>query len=249
MTIAARGKFQCLSSSTLKIIAMALMLCDHMWATVVPGALWLTCLGRLAFPIFAFQIADGYAKTSNFRRYLGRMVIFALVSEIPFNFMMAGSWIYPFDQNAMFTFVIALLMLRLVDKARARCKTPVYALCAVLICALGYLLGTLFFVDFKGVGVLLVLIFYIFRDVPLGRLWELLIIGYFFLYAMEGQCIPLTVLGRELFFPVQGFGVLALPLIWLYNGEKGIGGKVFRYIGYGFYPVHIAILAFLYLNR
>lgn len=240
---------KCLSSSTLKIIAMALMLCDHMWATVVPGALWLTCLGRLAFPIFAFQIAEGYAKTSNFRRYLGRMVIFALVSEIPFNFMMAGSWIYPFDQNVMFTFVIALLMLRLVDKARARCKTPVYALCAVLICALGYLLGTLFFVDYKGVGVLIVLIFYIFRDVPLGRLWELLIIGYFFLDAMGGQYIPLTVLGREHFFPVQGFGVLALPLIWLYNGEKGIGGKAFQYIGYGFYPVHIAILAFLYLNR
>lgn len=45
---------------------MALMLCDHMWATVVPGGQWMTNLGRLAFPIFAFQIAEGYAQDPQF---------------------------------------------------------------------------------------------------------------------------------------------------------------------------------------
>jgi len=47
----------------LKILAMVFMLCDHMWATVIHGNDWLTCVGRLAFPIFAFQIAEGYAHT------------------------------------------------------------------------------------------------------------------------------------------------------------------------------------------
>ena len=52
-------KLKCLSALDLKLLAMTLMLCDHLWATIVPGAMWLTNLGRLAFPIFAFQIAEG----------------------------------------------------------------------------------------------------------------------------------------------------------------------------------------------
>lgn len=47
----------CLDSLTLKLLAMAFMLCDHLWATVLPGVMWLTAVGRIAFPIFAFQVA------------------------------------------------------------------------------------------------------------------------------------------------------------------------------------------------
>ena len=50
---------KCLNGLTLKLLAMALMLCDHMWATVVPGGQWMTNLGRLAFPIFAYFTAEG----------------------------------------------------------------------------------------------------------------------------------------------------------------------------------------------
>lgn len=109
---------KCLNGLTLKLLAMALMLCDHMWATVVPGNQWMTNLGRLAFPIFAFQIAEGYARTHNFRQYLGRMFLFALISEIPFNMITGGGLLFPFHQNVMFTFCLALLMLRLADLAR-----------------------------------------------------------------------------------------------------------------------------------
>lgn len=55
------NRLKCLNSLHLKLLAMALMLCDHMWATVIPGAAWMTSIGRLAFPIFAFQIAEGFA--------------------------------------------------------------------------------------------------------------------------------------------------------------------------------------------
>lgn len=80
----------------------------------------MTNLGRLAFPIFAFQIAEGYARTHNFKRYLGRMFLFALISELPFNLMTGGGLLFPFHQNVMFTFCLALLMLRLADLGRAR---------------------------------------------------------------------------------------------------------------------------------
>ena len=57
-----------ISSAGLHILAMAFMLCDHAWATLFPAQEWLTCLGRLAFPIFAFMISEGYARTSSLKR-------------------------------------------------------------------------------------------------------------------------------------------------------------------------------------
>ena len=61
------NKFKCLNAAHLKIIAMVCMLLDHMWATLISGNLWMTCVGRIAFPIFAFQVAEGYAHTKNFK--------------------------------------------------------------------------------------------------------------------------------------------------------------------------------------
>ena len=52
----------CLDSLTLKLLAMALMLCDHLWATVLPGWMWLTHIGRIAFPIFAFQVRRAFSE-------------------------------------------------------------------------------------------------------------------------------------------------------------------------------------------
>ena len=65
------------TSMSLHVIAMACMLCDHLWATVVPGNDWLTCVGRLAFPIFAFLIVEGYFHTGSLRRYVGRLLLCA----------------------------------------------------------------------------------------------------------------------------------------------------------------------------
>ena len=112
---------------TLKLLAMAFMLLDHTWATVwsVP---WFTMIGRLAFPIFAFQIVEGFYHTSDRKRYMKRMALFALLSEIPFNLMVSDSLIYPFHQNVMLTFLIALLLMnfsktgKTVDESRAWLK-------------------------------------------------------------------------------------------------------------------------------
>ena len=98
-----------LNATYLRLLALALMLLDHMWATIVPGNDWMTFIGRLAFPIFAFQIAEGYYHTSDFKRYAKRLLLFALISEIPFNLMMGSSVINPFHQNVMFTLLLGLL--------------------------------------------------------------------------------------------------------------------------------------------
>ena len=110
----------CLDSLTLKLLAMALMLCDHLWATVLPGVMWLTAVGRIAFPIFAFQVAEGFQRTHDRKKYLLRMLVFALISEIPFNSLYYSSPVFPFHQNVMFTFFIALLLMLGLEKVRSK---------------------------------------------------------------------------------------------------------------------------------
>ncbi|MDD6201867.1 MAG: TraX family protein, partial [Lachnospiraceae bacterium] len=89
------GTFRGISSFTLHIIAILLMLCDHLWATVFSQYDWLTWVGRLAYPIFAFMLVEGYFHTRNLKKYLGRLLFWAILSELPFNLMYGGSLIYP----------------------------------------------------------------------------------------------------------------------------------------------------------
>ena len=69
-------KIKILNSNSLKILAMILMLLDHLWATIVPGNQWMTNIGRLAFPIFAFLIVEGFIYTSNIKRYIFHRLIY-----------------------------------------------------------------------------------------------------------------------------------------------------------------------------
>lgn len=79
-----------LSAMTLKYIAMATMLVDHMGYVLFPWILWLRCVGRIAFPIFAFQIAEGCIRTHDRRRYALRLLLFAVLTEGPFDLAFSG---------------------------------------------------------------------------------------------------------------------------------------------------------------
>lgn len=117
-----KSKFQ-ISSAGLHILAMGFMLCDHLWAMLFPAAGWLTCIGRIAFPIFAFMAVEGFFHTHNLRRYLLRLLIWAILTEIPFNLMYGGSTFYPYHQNVLWTFLLSLLIISLIEKCKARFPT------------------------------------------------------------------------------------------------------------------------------
>lgn len=237
-------KITCINALTLKILAMVFMLLDHMWATIIPGAPWMTCIGRLAFPIFAFQIAEGYFHTRDFNNYMVRMLIFALISEIPFNLMMNGSVIYPFHQNVMFTFLEALAMIKLLDVCRSKSKI-LFAAMIPLTLILGYALGLLTMVDYYGYGVLTVLVFYLSRNLKFGWLIQLGGLYLINVILMGGMDFPVTLLGQEFLISQQGLALLALIPIWLYNGKQGPHSKAVQYSCYAFYPVHMLVLSLL----
>lgn len=233
---------KCLNALQLKILAMALMVCAHLWSTVVAGHNWLDAIGRLAFPIFAFLTAEGFFHTRNFKKYLARMFLFALISELPFDLMAEGGWFYPFHQNVLFTFCIALLLMAWTEKARGISKRR-FLLRAAVSTVVGFLLGFVTMVDYFGYGVLMVLVFYLFRDVKFGRVGELLSMLYINWEMMGGLVYLIPMFGRTVELPQQALAVLALIPIWLYNGGQGPHSKGIQYACYAFYPVHMTALA------
>lgn len=232
------------TSMSLHLMAMAFMLCDHLWGTVVPGNDWLTCVGRISFPIFAFLIVEGYFHTRNLRRYAGRLLLFAVLSEIPFNLAMGSRLFYPVHQNVLWTFLIALGLIHWNERAKDKLWKRIAVGCASVI--LGALAGLVTMVDFYHVGVLTVLVFYFFRQRNLpSRIGQLLCLGYLNLELLGGLVYEIPLGGFTLTLPQQGFALLALIPIWLYRGRQGYHSKALQYAYYGFYPLHLLILGIL----
>lgn len=231
-----------LSSTALHILAMALMLCDHLWATVIPGNEWLTCIGRIAFPIFAFLIVEGFFHTRSRKRYALRLFVAAVLSEVPFNLMLGSAFFYPIHQNVLWTFLIGFGLMQLNEMAKAK-SVWVQVLVAFATCLLGIVAGFASFADYNAAGVLTVLAFYFFR----GRKWwhfaaQLVAMYYINLEMLSGLGYELTLFGKPFFLPQQAFALLALIPIWLYKGRKGYSSRVFQYLCYGFYPAHMLLL-------
>ncbi len=230
-----------LTSNMLRILAMAFMICDHLWAKVVPGNDWMTYLGRLTFPIFAFMISEGFIHTSNLKKYILRLLCFALISELPFNLFYGGNWFYPYHQNVLFTLLLGLLAITLIDKARKdkTAKSIVKAVLLMIPICLGAYIG---FPDYGFWGFLTVVMFYLFRGFPFAWALQLIAMILMNLILFEGQQIPVELFGKTYEIATQGFAVFALIPIWLYGGKKGKSSKIMQYGFYAFYPLHMLII-------
>lgn len=233
-----------LSSAFLHIFAMAVMLLDHTWAIGLAEPMWMTCVGRLAFPIFSFMLVEGYFHTRSLRRYAMRLLVAAVVSEIPFNLVAGGGWLYPFHQNVMWTLLMSLGAIHINELARRQGNMLLRILAAAFTIAGGFIVGTLLMVDYYGVGILTVLLFYFLRgDGWLRKLGQLAGMYYLNFVMLGGSILRFTVLGASVSMPRQGLAVLALIPIWLYRGRQGYRARWLQRLYYAFYPLHLALLA------
>lgn len=233
------------TSMSLHVMAMVFMLCDHLWGTVIPGSDWLTCIGRISFPIFAFLIVEGYFHTRNLKKYVLRILLFAVVSEIPFNLAMGSSILYPVHQNVLWTYLIAIGLIYLNEKVGEK-SLLIRALVGCLTVIMGFVLGLLTMVDFYHAGVLTVLTFYFFRQ---KKWWsyigQFVCLWYINTELLGGLGYEISIFGETYFFLRQGLALLALIPIWLYKGRQGYHSKALQYTYYAFYPVHLLILGMI----
>ena len=233
------------SSMSLHIMAMAFMLCDHLWGTIVSGNDWLTCIGRMAFPIFAFLLVEGYFHTRNLKRYVCRLFLFAILSEIPFNLAMGSRICYPIHQNVLWSFLISIGLIHWNEKATVN-KHWKRILVGCLSVILGSVAGLLTMVDYYHAGVLTVLVFYFFRK----RKWwcclgQMICLWYINIEMLGGFGYEISLGGATWFLSRQGIALLALIPIWLYRGKQGYHSKMLQFVYYAFYPLHLLILGIL----
>ncbi len=217
-----------LSQEALKLIACITMLIDHM-AAVFGFALKWRVIGRLAFPIYCFLLAEGAHHTRNSKKYALRLAIGALLAEIPFDFAFFGR-LYWGHQNVMLTLLLGFFALKAIEKCGS---LPTKLLSAIPFAALAALMNT----DYGWQGVLLIALFGLVRERP--EKWAWLIAGMSVLFMLIPSSIRM-IFGMRV--PIQIFGLASLVPMWLYSGEKASGSKLLQWGFYLFYPAHMLLL-------
>lgn len=222
-----------LSGSTLKIIAIITMLIDHIGAFVLVNMLHYSNgtlvqdeiftlyvisrnIGRISFPIFCFLLVEGFVHTKNVKEYAMRLMIFAFISEIPFDLALSGKRFNPFGQNVFFTLWIGLLVLIGLKKCETFDKKWKIYGGRLLALMLGSFASLLLSTDYQIHGIISIAVIYLFRY---NKTYQ----------ALAGACT----------FLWEPTAVLGFIPIYFYNGKRGLNMK---YIFYGFYPVHLLIL-------
>lgn len=219
-----------MSTFVLKIIAITTMLIDHIGAILVPrDSVWylvMRGIGRLAFPLFVFMLVEGFHHTRDVKKYLIRLGIFAVISEIPFDLALYDSVLEFGHQNVFFTLFLGLLCIYLIDQMYKKYeKNPfTYNLLAGLLTLAFSLVAVLLRTDYNYAGILMIVAFYLFR-------------GNKILIAVALAFVSMWILGN-----INGLALLAIIPIMLYNGQKG---KNVKYLFYVFYPAHLLILALI----
>ncbi|MCM3033350.1 TraX family protein [Niallia sp. MER 6] len=220
------------NSNVLKLIAILSMVVDHIAVGFVPSGttleLILRTIGRLAAPIIFYLIAEGYFYTSNVKKYLKRLFIFAVISHFPFVMYFGISWFQ--GTSVIWTLFLGLVALTIVQKPSISVfdKVMFVALC----CLLAWM------ADWNYIGVLWIMFFGVFRGRFQLQILNFVLIGIF-LYAIPG----IYTSGLNSVFRL-GF-LLVIPLLALYNGKQGRKSKVFKWGFYFFYPLHLLLLYIL----
>lgn len=199
----------------LKLLAMLAMTADHIGAVFFPEIPLLRWIGRLAMPVLCFFIGEGLRHTRSPRRYLLRLTGFALLSELPFDLAFYGGieWGH---QNVYFTLALGLMALWAIQSRGM--EGWLLALTAALAAEL---LGC----DYGMYGVLLILL--------LDR----------FHRARSEQLAAAALLNLAFFgLQTQTLSLIALPLLWLYNGKRGRDDRRLFYL---YYPAHLCVLGIL----
>lgn len=235
-----------LNKLSLHIILLVLTLCSYLWSCSVIRADVLSWIGNAAFPIAVFLLTEGFKHTRSRGKYALRLFFFGLIAEVPFNRVSD-----PLEQNIMLTLLLCLAMLCLLE-ATWKLQNKAVKLClSAAVIWLFYNLAFLLLVQFYGYAILMTALFYFTGirkeeqnspNVPqkLTQFFGMMIICCFLM--SYPPLFSFELFGLEVDIGKHIFALLALPLIWMYNGELGRYNVVIKYAFYIFYPLQLMIL-------
>lgn len=226
-----------LSAFQLKLIALFSMLLDH--AAKITGNEILTFmlpLGRIAWPVFAYFTAEAMRFTRNRFKYLMRLAIFAIISEIPFDFAFNDGRVnFLQNTNIFYTLFLGALAIMSVEWLANKISMEDFKVLSYLMIAPFFLIANILNTDYAGFGVFFIVMLYFIKKYNLRLLAMLL--GSIILFSPWDNII----LYHE--FNMIWFSVgllIASLLIYFYNGEKG--KHSLKWLFYTFYPLHLILL-------
>lgn len=223
------NRMEFMNSLILKLIALTTMIIDHYGAIFQPGNLTFRLIGRLAFPIYCFLLVEGFFHTKDAKKYSLRLFLFALISELPFDYAFFGG-IYWGHQNIFFTLFIGIIAMILLEKY----KDGNY-ITKLLIGLIAAFIATVLSTDYAYIGIIYILAFYYTHGIPsLKRLT--IVAAIMFLTNMIGSS------------GLQQYSLLALIPLMMYNNGQGLKNKILQISFYAAYPLHLLIFAILKLN-
>lgn len=211
----------------IKIIACVTMVLDHIkYAIPETEGILTNYFGRLAFPLYAFLLTEGYVHTKDLKKYYYRMIIFAIISQIPFMLFrtLVGEWKM---LNIMFTLLLGLVAITVYDKEKRK-----YISIPIIILLI--MMGKLLKVDYGWYGVTTVILLYMLKNyksyIPFSYL--LLLIVYYY------SRIKSFNFGTEIILYIL-FSWSSTFIMMIYNGKEG---KKLKYFYYIFYPLHMIVI-------
>ena len=220
-----------LSQEGLKLIACVTMLIDHIGAAFVPW-MWLRVVGRIAFPIYCFLLAEGAAYTRSPRKYGARLAVGAVLSEIPFELLFFGGLTLA-HSSVMVTLLLGFIVIESMKKL-PRMWPLVFVACAFA----AEMAGS----DYGGMGVMLMVFFALTRE--RSKVLQTLGVGVIcWLIGGYGWWVG------SVYVPMEIVGVAAMVPICLYSGKKATHSKAIQWAFYLFYPVHLTVLLLIAVLR
>lgn len=210
---------------SLKIIAILTMMIDHYGVIFYKGVDIYRIIGRIAFPIYCFLLVEGYFHTKDIKKYANRLFIFALISEIPFDWAFYGEINFK-HQNIFFTLLIGLGTMYLLD------NLDKYKTKEIFVCFLAGIISMIVSVDYSIVGIIYILTFYYTRNYPKT-------------IRLSRTALVLFVTNLLTLSFNQHFALLSLPILYLYNEELGPKNKVLQILFYIAYPLHLMVYYFI----
>ena len=209
-----------LTSNQLKLLAMLTMTLDHIGVQMFPGALWLRIVGRLAFPIYAYMIAEGCAHTRNRRKYLLQMAGLALLCQLVYFFAMGSLF-----QCILVTFTLSILLIYACDTgSRPLTALALLGMAFVTVALPRLLPGTDFAIDYGFFGVLVPVAAYLGKTHREKLLFT----------ASALVALAWSVGG------IQWYSLAALLPLALYGGQRG--KRRMKWLFYLYYPLHLAAI-------
>lgn len=219
-----------MSSFMLRLLALACMAVDHAGLALFPNIGAFRCIGRLAFPIYCFLLVQGFVHTRDLRAYARRLTLFAILSEIPFDLLIFGRVASGTEQNVLFSLLLGLLALH---GARSLKKQPVLIAAYALILSMIAMIAR---VSFGWLPVALCLCFYYFQEnkLRMALCAALILSAYTLSLQLSGVALSWVL--------VSLCALLALPIILLYNHQRGPRTPALTFLFYAAYPLHLIVL-------